>query len=196
MQYPNFLFPGKTQFESGKKPDNIKINTLINSINPFSWIKSANYIRKQKPDVVVFNYWMPFFAMAYGVIIRLLSKNIKTVALCHNIVPHEKHFYDNPLNKFFLNKCKGFITLSESVLNDLSLFTKSENKQFTPHPIYDIFGEKIEKNVALQKLNLDKANRYLLFFGLVRKYKGLDLMLKALASKPLAKFNNLKLIIA
>lgn len=197
LQYPNFLFPGKTQFESGEKPPDISIIEKINSINPISWLMTANYIRKKKPETIVFNYWMPFFGLCYGMIIRLIAKkSIKKIVLCHNVIPHEKRLFDNFLNRFFLKRCDGFITLSKSVLEELSLFTTSENKKFTPHPIYDIFGSIVSKEKSIEKLKLDPGKKYLLFFGLVRKYKGLDLILKALASEKLKEFHNLKLVVA
>ncbi len=197
LQYPSFLFPGKTQYENGDAPENVDIKELINSINPISWIKTAKYIRKTDAATIVFNYWMPFFGLCYGMIIRLLRrKSIKKIALCHNIIPHEKRLPDNFLNRFFLKKCDGFITLSKSVLKELSLFTTSNNKKFTPHPIYDIFGPIVSKEKSIEKLKLDPTKKYLLFFGLVRKYKGLDLMLKALASDKLKELDNVRLIVA
>jgi glycosyltransferase involved in cell wall biosynthesis len=192
------FFPGKTQYETGNPPSGYTTKALINSVNPLSWIKAARYIRNRNPKTVVFSYWMPFFAPAFGIILRLIKRKreISCIALCHNVIPHERKPFDHNLNRFFLKKCDGFITLSKSVLKDLEQFTNSSNKQFTPHPIYNIFGDSVEKSAAIEDLQLNSQNKYLLFFGIVRKYKGLDLLLIALASEKLKTIKNLQLIVA
>ena len=180
LQYPSFLFPGKTQFESSDPPKNIKIKSIINSINPFNWFNVAREINRKNPDFVIIRYWLPFMGPCLGSIARLLNKKIKILAITDNIIPHEKRFGDFFLTKYFVSSCDAFVTLSASVLEDLTQFTKSKNKKFTPHPIYDTFGEKIDKSVAKKNLELNINDKYLLFFGFVRKYKGLDLMLHAM----------------
>ena len=190
LQYPGFLFPGKTQYEEGNAPENIKITQDINSVNPISWIHTAWKIYKEKPDYLVIAYWMPFMAPALGTIAWIAKRcNIKVIAIAHNIIPHESHFYDSVLTKYFVNSCNGYITLAKSVLEDLSKFTENPNKKFIPHPIYDIFGPKADKSDALRYLNLQENKRYLLFFGLIRHYKGLDILLKALAIKKVRELN-------
>lgn len=196
LQYPRFLFPGKTQFEEGTAPDNIKITQEINSINPFSWIRSAWKIFKQKPDYIIIAYWMPFMSPALGTIAWISKKcGVKVIAITHNVIPHESHFYDKILTRYFVNACDGFITLAKSVLDDLSQFTENTNKKFIPHPIYDIFGSKAEKSESIRFLNLKEDDRHLLFFGLIRHYKGLDTLLKAMAIQKVRELN-LKLLIA
>ena len=196
LQYPGFLFPGTSQFEEGEAPSDLRIVTCINSINPFNWIRTAYRIYKEKPDCVIIAYWMPFMSPALGTIARILKKhNIKIIAITHNVIPHEHHFYDKSLTKYFVNSCDGFVTLAKSVLDDLSGFTKTENKIFIPHPIYDIFGEKISKTDARKYLGLLEQDKILLFFGLIRRYKGLDLLLKAMAKEEIKKLN-LKLLVA
>ena len=195
LQYPSFLFPGKTQFESSDPPKNIKIKSIINSINPFNWFNIAREINRKNPDFVIIRYWLPFMGPCLGSIARLLNKKIKILAITDNIIPHEKRFGDFFLTKYFVSSCDAFVTLSASVLEDLTQFTKSKNKKFTPHPIYDTFGEKIDKSVAKKNLELNINDKYLLFFGFVRKYKGLDLMLHAMSDQRI-KDLGVKLIVA
>ena len=195
LQYPSFLFPGKTQFESSDPPKNIKIKSIINSINPFNWFNVAREVNRKNPDFVIIRYWLPFMGPCLGSIARLLNKKIKILAITDNIIPHEKRFGDFFLTKYFVSSCDAFVTLSASVLEDLTHFTKSKNKKFTPHPIYDTFGEKIDKSVAKKNLELNINDKYLLFFGFVRKYKGLDLMLHAMSDQRI-KDLGIKLIVA
>ena len=195
LQYPSFLFPGKTQFESSDPPKNIKIKSIINSINPINWFNVAREINRKNPDFVIIRYWLPFMGPCLGSIARLLNKKIKILAITDNIIPHEKRFGDFFLTKYFVSSCDAFVTLSASVLEDLTQFTKSKNKKFTPHPIYDTFGEKIDKSVAKKNLELNINDKYLLFFGFVRKYKGLDLMLHAMSDQRI-KDLGVKLIVA
>jgi len=197
LQYPGFLFPGKTQYSEGSKPENIDIDVCINSINPFNWIKVGNRIARQNPEYVVIQYWMPFMAPCLGTIARRVKKksNAKVIAIAHNIIPHEKFPFSKVLTKYFVSKCDGFITLSKSVLSELEQFTSNQNKIFIPHPIYNTFGDKISRIDALAHLKLSPDFNYILFFGIIRKYKGLDILLKALASEKL-KNKNIKLIVA
>ena len=195
LQYPSFLFPGTTQYESGQPPKDLKIKTLINSVNPWSWIKVARKINRENPDYVIIRYWLPFMAPCLGSIARLLNKKIKILAITDNVIPHEKRIGDSVFTKYFVKSCTAFLSLSESVLNDLSKFTSTTYKKFIPHPIYDIFGDKISKKKAIENLGLNPTDKHLLFFGFVRKYKGLDLMLEAMGDERI-KAMGIKLIIA
>lgn len=195
LQYPGFLFPGTTQYETGKAPKNLKIKTLINSVNPINWINVARKINAEKPDYVIIRYWLPFMAPCLGSIARLLNKKIKILAITDNVIPHEKRIGDTLFTRYFVKSCDAFLTLSASVLDDLSKFTNTTAKKFIPHPIYDVFGDKIPKQQAIANLGLNPDNKHLLFFGFVRKYKGLDLMLKAMADSRI-KAMGIKLIIA
>ena len=197
LQYPKILFPGKTQIDNGDAPENIEISSDINSINPFNWFKVAKKIIKLNPDYIIVDFWMPFMAPALGTIIRRIKKkkNIKIIAITHNVVAHESKFYDKILTKYFIKSCDGFIAMSKSVLDDIKQFTTSTNLKFIPHPIYDIFGEKVSKDKALDFLKLKKEDKHILFFGLIRKYKGLDLLLKAMGTDKIKKLN-IKLIVA
>ena len=195
LQYPKFLFPGKSQYENGVAPLGINIYSIINSINPFNWINIARKINNERPEYIIIRYWLPFMAPCLGTIARLVSKKIKIIAITDNIIPHEKRIGDHILTKYFLKSCDAFVTLSKSVLKDLSKFVDTDLKVFIPHPIYDIFGDKIAKKSALSNLGLAENKKYLLFFGFIRKYKGLDLLIKALSDPRLRKLD-VKLIIA
>ncbi len=195
LQYPSFLFPGKTQYEEGKGPECIKIFPIINSINPFNWFKIARKVKTENPDYVIIRYWLPFMAPCLGTIAKLIRKKTKVFAITDNVIPHEKRIGDNLLTRYFVKYCNAFLTLSSSVLDDLSKFTDTQEKIFIPHPIYDSFGEIVDKNKAKQNLELEENGRYLLFFGFVRKYKGLDIMLEVMADKRI-KDLGVKLIVA
>lgn len=196
LQYPNFLFPGTTQFDTtGNAPENIKIHTLINSVNPLSWVNTARFIKKEKPDFVVFRFWIPFMGPALGSIARLISKSgIKVLAITDNVIPHEKRIGDALFAKYFIKSCDGFVTMSKAVMGDLEKFTETPHKKFLLHPLYTSFGEKIEKTVARKALGISDDTPLVLFFGLIRKYKGLDLLIEAFAN--LKNKSNIKLLIA
>ena len=195
LQYPSLLFPGKTQYENGVPPENIEIIPVINSINPFNWFKVARIIKKEYPDYVIFRYWLPFMAPALGTIAKLLRDTTKVFAITDNVIPHEKRFGDYFLTKYFISKCDAFLTLSSSVLGDLKKFTNSKEKIFIPHPIYDSFGDIVDKKIAKKNLGLDLDGKYLLFFGFIRKYKGLDIMLEVMSDKRIQELG-IKLIVA
>jgi len=197
LQYPGFLFPGTTQFEPGDPPEGISINAIINSINPLSWIRTARMIRRDPPDLLILHHWMPFISISFGAIVRKLGRNrtFPVIAICHNVIPHEKRVGWKPMARYLLKKCDGFIVLSRSVLDDLRMFSDSGNKVFIPHPVYDIFGEAVGREEAARYLGLDPGRKYILFFGLVRRYKGLDLLLKAF-SRIKNEIDDLTLVIA
>ena len=198
LQYPSFLFPGKSQYSEEPAPEALEIKVLINSINPISWLRTGNYIRKQKPDLVIFRYWLPFMGPAFGTIARIIRRNrhSRILAITDNVVPHEKRPGDVPFTKFFLSACQGFITLSRSVLEDLKVFEPKKPNLYLPHPLYDNFGDAETKEAACAALNLDPQYNYLLFFGFIRAYKGLDLLLQALAEPLLQQRPDIRLIIA
>ena len=197
FQYPSFLFPGKTQKADGKLDSRLKIKSLISSINPYSWIKTALYIKKLQPDIVIVQYWLPLMAPALGSILKLIGKKNrpKIISIVHNAQPHEKRPGDKLFTRYFARQCDGFICLSKSVLEDLSMFTGSIHKIFVPHPVYDIFGEKVSKVEAREKLGIAKDEKVILFFGIIRRYKGLELLLNSMAQDEVRK-QNIKLLIA
>jgi glycosyltransferase involved in cell wall biosynthesis len=197
LQYPSFLFPGKTQFSDQDEKFSFPITREVNSVNPLNWIKVGNRIKNQKPDLLLVRFWIPFMAMSLGTICRLVRKNrhTKIISISDNIIPHEKRPGDNFLCNYFINSADGFITMSESVLDDLRKFNKKKPGILSPHPIYDHYGKTESRETALKKVNLSDNYRYVLFFGFIRDYKGLDLLLNAF-SDPYFRENNIKLIVA
>lgn len=198
LQYPGFLFPGKTQFSTDPAPENLVIRRKINSCNPFNWLKVGREIAKKNADLVIFAYWMSFMAPCMGTIARRVRKNghSKIVALVHNMIPHELTILDKLLPPYFVKSMDGFTALSQAVVDDINKFDKRNcPKNFAPHPIYDHYGEKMSREAALQQLKLDTDYRYVLFFGFIRAYKGLDLLLQAFADERLQS-QNVKLIVA
>jgi D-inositol-3-phosphate glycosyltransferase len=199
LQYPGFLFPGRTQYSTEPAPEDIPIRIKINSINPLNWLKVGNEIRKIRPDLVIVKFWMPFMAPCFGTICRIIKKNkhTKIISIIDNIIPHEKHMGDRLLAQYWVNCVDGFIAMSRSVLDDLKTFYKKKNKPtlFCPHPLYDNFGDPVPKEVAKQKLKLDPRFNYILFFGFIRDYKGLDLLLKAFIDERIKRLP-LKLVVA
>ena len=179
-QYPKFLFPGKTQYKNNVDKSN-KSERVLSSTNPFTWSKTANKIIEFQPDIVVMPYWIPFFVPALRKIAILLKKKIdgKVVAICHNLTPHEKHSFNKYFTKIFLNKIDRFVVMSESVKSDLLKIVPDAKFRLTPHPIYNIFGNVIEKKVARKNLDIEAKN-VILYFGLIREYKGLDILLKSI----------------
>jgi glycosyltransferase involved in cell wall biosynthesis len=197
LQYPSILFPGKSQFSVDAAPQNIKIFSNINSINPINWLLVGNKIAKAKYDIVIFRYWLSFMAPAFGTIARRIKTNGHSciIAITDNLIPHEKRFFDNNLTRYFINTCDGFLTMSEAVKQQLISWNVKKPIMYTPHPMYDMFGAGIEKNEAKIKLGLETNCNYLLFFGFIRRYKGLHLLLDALHDERMRN-RNLKVIIA
>ena len=198
LQYPGFLFPGKTQFTDAPAPKSLPISRKVNSCNPFNWLKVGKTIRKKNPDLVIFAYWMSFFAPCYGTIARQIRKNhhTKCIGLIHNMIPHEPNILDKLFPGYFVGAMDGFTALSDSVVHDIEKFDhKATPKRFSPHPIYDHYGALIPKNEAIQLLQLDPNFKYVLFFGFIREYKGLDLLLEAFADRRLQDLG-VKLVVA
>jgi D-inositol-3-phosphate glycosyltransferase len=197
LQYPGFLFPGQTQFSSEKGPENLKIIRSLNSVNPFNWIIQGLRFRRLKPDLVIFRYWMPFFGPCFGTFARILkgNKHSRVVAITDNIIPHERRFFDKAFNAYFLPVLDGAVTMSRKVLQDLDDLNFQKPHVFNPHPLYDNFGPVLNTQTARKKLGLDESGKYMLFFGFIRNYKGLDLLLKAMA-EPGIRETGVKLIVA
>ncbi|HYV92941.1 MAG TPA: glycosyltransferase [Chitinophagales bacterium] len=197
VQYPSFLFPGKSQFTDAPAPADLKISRRVNSINPLNWILVGNEIRKKKPDLLLYKFWLPLMGPCFGTIARRSKKNHHTrvISILDNVIPHEKRTGDVAFTKYFLTACDGFVTMSDSVSVDLKKFVPRKPFIQNPHPLYDNFGAAITMEEAQKQLSLDPGFHYLLFFGFIRKYKGLDLLLEAFADEQLRKFP-LKLIVA
>jgi glycosyltransferase involved in cell wall biosynthesis len=197
LQYPAMLFPGKTQYSSEPPRSDLKIKVKINSINPLNWIKVGGEIKRQTPDLVIIKFWIPFMAPCLGTIARIIRKNkhSRVISIIDNIVPHEKRPGDRLFGKYWVKSVQGFIAMSRTVLDDLETFDLKKPKLFCPHPLYDNFGEVIEKSEAKRLLNLEDNTSYILFFGFIRDYKGLDILLEAM-SKSTVKDLQVKLIVA
>ena len=196
LQYPSILFPGKTQFSSEQKPDDLDVVRTLNSVNPISWLTTARKIAREKPDFVMLRFWMPYFGPSLGFIGRYLRRHgIKVVSLVDNIIPHDHKPGDKIFAKYFVRSVDGFLAMSHSVIEELGRFDKDKPKVFSPHPLYDHYGAPETKAEAAAALGLDTDTDYYLFFGLIRDYKGLDLLLEAMSCDDL-KENPAHLIVA
>lgn len=184
LQYPDFLFPGKTQYSSESAPADLQITRSLSSVNPFTWLSLGRRIKREAPDLLILAYWMPFMAPSLGSVGRLARSNGKTrvLALCHNLIPHEHRLGDQLLTRWFVGSVDGVIALSQSVCDDVHRFRPQLPTVSSPHPIYDNFGTPVDHDEACLHLQLPSSQRYLLFFGLIRDYKGLDLLLDAYAT--------------
>ncbi len=201
LQYPSFLFPGKTQYSDSTPPDGLNIKVKINSINPFNWWQVASEIATLQPDLVIYRYWLPFMAPCLGSIARWIKKLAPSsqaqcihLAIVDNALPHEKRIGDRALTRYFTQSMDKFMVMSDYVKNDLLQFTKKSIQLF-PHPLYDNFGPLQPKEEARTHLDFPKDTYLFMFFGFIRHYKGLDLLLKAI-EHPLLKDHDFKLVIA
>jgi D-inositol-3-phosphate glycosyltransferase len=199
LQYPGFLFPGKTQFTDAPAPSGLKITRMLNSVNPFNWIRTGVFVRKQNPDIMIIKYWHPFMSPSFGTVARIVRRNreAKTKIICifDNVIPHEKSIVDRLLTKYFTGSIDGAVVMSGSVGEDLRSFRVNIPVLNNPHPLYDNYGAPLQYEEALNMLSLETDYSYLLFFGFIRGYKGLDLLLEALSDKRLIK-RKMKLLVA
>ena len=197
LQYPDFLFPGKTQYSDAPKPADLSIERTMNSINPFTWIRTVRAIRKARIDLLVIKFWIPLMAPCLGTIARLCRRRgIQVVSILDNVIPHEPHFWDKWLIRYYIRSIDRFIAMSESVKQDCLKFlpaSRHECVALSPHPLYDNFGQAVPKEEARKALNLPQDKTILLFFGFIRDYKGLDLLMKAYAK---ARREDLQLVVA
>ncbi|MEO7264509.1 MAG: glycosyltransferase family 4 protein [Ferruginibacter sp.] len=182
LQYPSFLFPGSSQLSTEPAPRDLNIKVAINSVNPLNWIKVGRQIYKEKPDIIIVRYWIPFMGPCLGTILRIAKKNnhSKVVCIADNIIPHESRPGDKAFTKYFIKPVDAFITMSRQVLDDLKTFSTTKPARLVAHPLYDNFGEKISRSEARKHLGIDEHLPLLLFFGFIRKYKGLDILLDAM----------------
>lgn len=185
LQYPTFLFPGTSQYSTDVAPKDLDIKVCINSINPFNWIKVGMELSKLKPDLIVVRFWIPFMGPCLGTILKFVRKNQHTRIVCiaDNIIPHEKRFGDNLLTKYFIKPIHAFITMSENVFSDLRKFEPIKPAILVNHPLYDNFGAIVPKTEARNHLQLPIDKKIILFFGFIRHYKGLDLLIEAMADQ-------------
>lgn len=198
LQYPGFLFPGKTQYSTTPDQTGLPITRAINSVNPLSWGSVGRDVARRNPDMVIFAYWMSFMAPCMGSIARSIHRHCKAkvVALVHNMMPHEPSVLDRIFPPYFVKAMDGFVALSQSVVDDIARLDKDNKpKAWNPHPIYDHYGELLPKQDARQLLGLNPDDNYVLFFGFIRAYKGLDLLLEAFADERLRQ-EKVKLLVA
>jgi glycosyltransferase involved in cell wall biosynthesis len=197
LQYPGFLFPGTTQYSTEPAPTDLDIRVRINSVNPFNWLAVGNEIRRLKPALVVVRYWLPFMGPCLGTILRRVKKNRSTKLVCiaDNIIPHEKRPGDTAFTRYFIRPVDAFVTMSRKVLADLRLFDTRKPAAFVAHPLYDNFGEALPTAEARRYLKLPEGERIILFFGFIRPYKGLDLLLAAMADERI-QHGKIRLVVA
>ena len=184
-QYPEFLFPGKTQFVTeDDEAVPVESTSLLDTANPFTYIKTYRAIREWKPDVLIVRYWMSYFAPSLGYITRKMKKHCKVISILDNVIPHEQRFFDTPLTRYFLKGSTGCVTLCEAVSEDLLKMKPDARYTVIQHPLYSHFGQKKPREDAERKLGLKSGKKNILFFGLIRKYKGLDILLEAFEKLP------------
>lgn len=197
LQYPKFLFPGKTQYTDDPAPRNVTILRKVNAVNPLNWWKAGRELRRLRPELIIVRFWLPFMGPALGTICRIARRNkyTKVVCIADNIIPHEKRIGDTSFTSYFVKGVDGFIAMSQEVFKGLEKFVPHPVRRFAPHPVYDHYGEIIPREVALAHLKLDTEYRYLLFFGFIREYKGLDILLEAMADQRIRE-QHIRLIVA
>ena len=197
LQYPNFLFPGKSQYSNDPPPADLNIKVRINSINPFNWVKVGKEIKKLKADLVIIKFWIPFMAPSLGTIARIIRQNkvSRVITIIDNIIPHEKRIGDRTLAAYWAKSVDGFVAMSKNVLKDIESFETKKPKIYCPHPLYDNFGKSIPKIEARKLLNINPSEKIALFFGFIRDYKGLDILLESMASPKIKKLG-IKLLVA
>ena len=198
LQYPGFLFPGKTQVTEEAPPASLKIRSEVNSVNPFSWLKVGRRLRKERPDLIIVKFWLPFMGPAFGTILRLAkgNKHTRVLSILDNFIPHEARPGDKAFTRYFAGPVDSFLTMSREVLRDLQAAYPNRPAAFTPHPVYDNYGVLPPREEACRQLRLDPQKKYALFFGFIRPYKGLDLLLQAFAEESLKAHPEIELLIA
>ena len=198
MQYPGWLFPGKTQMSDEPAPEGLNIRVLLHALNPINWLITARYVRQYRADYLILRYWMPFMAPCLGMLSfwsTILGSKALRIALADNIIPHESFPLSRVLTKFFLAQTDSAATLSDSVRADLMALGYRKPSIRLKHPLYDNFGAPVDRETACNTLGLDPGFTHFLYFGFIRAYKGLDLLLEAFADERL-RSQNVKLIVA
>ena len=197
LQYPWFLFPGKTQYDDSHSPEGVTITRAINSVNPLNWLGIGLRLRRTRPDMIILRYWLPFMAPALGIIARIVRSNGRTrvLTIFDNVIPHERRFGDKLLTRFFIRGIHGALVMTKAVRDDLRTFNTKIPCIISPHPLFDNYGEPVSRAEAIVRLKLCPADRFILFFGFIREYKGLDLLLHAMTDDGV-RDTGVKLIVA
>lgn len=184
-QYPSLLYPGESQYvKPGDKVEIVPSIPVLDTVGPFSYITAAHQINLYHPDVLIMKYWLPFFGPSLGTVAKLMRKDTKVITILDNVLPHETRIFDHTFTKYFLNQNDGFITMSDKVKDDLLSFIPDAKYKIYPHPLYDHFGAATEKNQARKELNLPTDKKLLLYFGYIRDYKGLDILIETISQLP------------
>ncbi len=196
LQYPSFLFPGKTQYSDAPRPKDLKIKQVVNSINPFNWIKVGLELKKKRPDIVLVRFWLPFMGPCFGTILRIVARNkfTKIICIADNIIPHEKRIGDSLFTSYFTKSIHAFIAMSEQVMKDMNMLGIKQKKILLPHPIFNHFGNQVSRQEGLKGLQIETDKKIILFFGFIRHYKGVDILLKAMADQRIKQKGFLLLI--
>ena len=185
-QYPDFLFPGETQMVTEKdRADKILSERILDTLNPFTYSSAARKVKNFSPDILLMKYWMSYMAPSLGTVAKKVKKNSKVITILDNVIPHEKRFFDEAFTKYFLRQNYGFVVMSDAVKKDLLKLKPDAKYIFHPHPLYNHFGNKVDSSEAKRKLNIPEGKKIILFFGFIRDYKGLDLLIDAMS-----KLNN------
>ncbi|HRZ43067.1 MAG TPA: glycosyltransferase [Bacteroidales bacterium] len=197
LQYPSFLFPGKSQYSEEPAPEGLNIRPVVNSVNPLNWLINGRRIRKLAPDLLIIKFWLPFMAPCLGTIAGIARRNGKTrvISVVDNMIPHEHRPGDEVFTRYFVKRVDGFVAMTQSVLDDIALFDAHKKRLLCPHPLYDHFGDTMQPTKAREALGIDPSTKLLLFFGLIRDYKGLDILIRAMA-EPSVKSLGIKLLVA
>lgn len=197
LQYPSFLFPGKSQYEDGYGPVGVTIKRAINSVNPLNWLNTGLHLWRAKPDLIIMRFWLPLLGPALGIIARIVRSNHHTrvVAIFDNVIPHEKRTGDRFFTRFFINSIQGALVMTKAVEKDLRQFNTTIPCLISPHPLFDNYSEPVSRAEAIVHLKLCPADKFILFFGFIREYKGLDLLLEAMADPAVINLRT-KLIVA
>lgn len=189
LQYPSFLFPGKSQTTEDPAPSGLKILPVLNSVWPLNWLKTGRALRRENADLVIVRFWIPFMGPSLGTVLRIAKRGKPTRVICiaDNIIPHEKRPFDQIFTSYFVRSTNGFIVMSRAVGEELRQFSRTLPFKYVPHPIYDNYGKLAGREESLTRLGLPSDRRLLLFFGFIREYKGLDILLEAMADPRLSK---------
>lgn len=180
-QYPDILFPGKSQFVPEEdKTEAMESARVLDSINPLSWLKTGNYINSLNSEIVISRFWIPFLAPALGTALSRTKKKSCNLAIVDNAIPHEKRFGDSALTNYYLKQNQKFVALSKSVERDLHEMMPNAEIYYHPHPVYDRFPEPIDRIQARQSFGFSSEDKVILFFGFIRDYKGLDILLNSM----------------